>query len=1263
MEWTNEQKEAIFEKGSNILVSAAAGSGKTAVLVERIINKIINEKIDIDSLLVVTFTNAAASEMKERILNAIYKIIDNEEADEQTIIHLQRQITLINKAEICTIDSFCLDVIRNNFFEIDISPNFRIADTAEIELLKQEVLETIFEEKYEEENQDFQDLIKTYTSYRDDTPLKDLVLKIYTYIESNPYPLEWLKNQIDKFNIKDIKQDFSQTEWGEILITQMKEELEDEIKKLHAEKQRLSVDSELEAYERIFSSDLQQLEILIENLDTWDKAYTLANNVEFLKWPSTRKITNPEKDRAKEIRDKIKKDFTSKRDKIFTSKSEEANTDLINMYYMLVKLQNLIIDFDIAFKKSKKEKNIVDFSDIEHMALKILVGVDSVAKKYREKFVEIAIDEYQDSNLLQEYILTSISRGDNIFMVGDVKQSIYKFRQAMPELFLSKYKKYGDKKEPAPIDPWDKKEPAPIDPIDNGRKIQLYKNFRSRKQVLDFTNLIFENIMGEKLGEIDYTEEEYLNLGASYGENGQALIPEIDILDTMPKISGTGDNNMPNISGTGDNNMPNISGTGDTNDSNNNEEEIFEDIEIEAKFIADKIRNLIDNKFQVYDNKKQIFRYIQAKDIVILLRSTKNKANIYEKELQNQNIDVYSDTSSEYLGSYEIQVIMDLLKIIDNPYQDLPLVHVMRSPIGMFTDDDLLEIRLADKNDDFYTAMLKSKLSVESDLKYKIDLFLEKVQNWRELNNRLNLDELIWTIYEDTGFLNYVALMPNGEFRTENLKILFERAKQYETASFKGLFNFINFMEKIKTGSGDLGSAKLISENENVVRIMSIHKSKGLEFPVVFLAGTGSSFNMMDLNQDVLLHQNLGIGVKYIDYDMQIKYDTISKLALREKLFEENLSEEMRVLYVALTRAKEKIFITGVKKEYEKNISKMQEMVDIYKKENGKINPILLKKYKKYIDWILLVYLYNKENIKETMKVNIINRENILKNTKKEQEEEFDIFEALEENSKNITDEQLQELKEKLEFDYKYKELNQIPSKDSVTNIASHFGHLGHLGHLVTGNKWDKKISQKLPVTKQEKTPVTKEEKQYDLPKLEDVQEEITPAKRGTLVHLCMQKLDFSQEYNLEKVKSLIENLQTNEIITEKEAESINPNVILKFTESKIFKDLKEAKEYHKEEPFYINIPAKNVMNVSANENILVQGIIDLYFVDKNDKLILLDYKTDFAKPGDEEILIERHKPQLMLYKEALENGLNRKVDKVLIYSTSLAKEIIIEQN
>lgn len=704
-------------------------------------------------------------------------------------------------------------------------------------------------------------------------------------------------------------------------------------------------------------------------------------------------------------------------------------------------------------------------------------------------------------------------------------------------------------------------------------------------------------------------------------------------------------NRKPRIHGMNDN-TPKTSGTSDTIEL---DDEIFEDIELEAKFVSNKIKKLIDSKFQVYDSKKQEFRDVQPKDIVILLRSTKNKANVFEKELQRQNIDVYSDTSDEYLESYEIQIIMDLLKIIDNPYQDLPLVHIMRSPIGMFTDDDLLEIRLADKNDDFYTTILKSRLSVDENLKYKIDNFLEKIEKWREQNNILDLDELIWTIYEDTGFLNYVALMPNGEFRIANLKMLFERAKQYETASFKGLFNFIQFIEKIKIGSGDLGAAKIISENENVVRIMSIHKSKGLEFPVVFLAGTGSSFNMMDLNQDILLHQDIGIGVKYIDYDMQIKYDTISKMAIREKLLEENLSEEMRVLYVALTRAKEKIFITGIKKDFEENKQKMQETVDIYKKENGKINPILLKKYKKYIDWILLVYMYNEKEAKETIKINVIKREEILKDLKEEDNEKIDIFKLLEEKSKDISDKEIEELRKKLEFNYQFKELNLIPSKDSVTNISS---------HLVTGNKSDEKISQKVPVTKQDET---KQDVQYEWPKLEDVEEKITPAKKGTLVHLCMKNLDFSKDYDLNQIKQLIEDLKIKEVITEKEAESINPYAILNFTKSNIYKELKEAKEYHKEEPFYINIPANEVMEVSSKENILVQGIIDLYYIDKNDKLILLDYKTDFAQPGDEKILIEKHKPQLMLYKQALENGLNRKVDKVYIYSTGLKKEIIVE--
>ena len=1220
MNWTKEQEQAIYKKDSNILVAAAAGSGKTAVLVERIINKIINEKIDIDRLLVVTFTNAAASEMRERILNSIYKIIDGDDVkDEATINHLQRQITLLNKANICTIDSFCLDIIKNNFFEIEISPNFRIADTAEIDLLKQEVLEKIFEEKYENHDKDFEKLIKTYTSYRDDTPLKDMILKIYTYIESNPFPLKWLNEQIEKFNIKDVKQDFSNTEWGKILLENMKEELEDCIKKLKAEERRLSFESELDQYERVINSDISQLEMVYGNLETWDKAYSLINNVEFLKWPVSRKITNPEKDRAKALRDKVTKDFKAKRTKIFTANSEDANNDLIEMYEILSKLENLIVDFDKEFSKNKRDRNIVDFSDVEHLALKILVKIEGnqevpseIAKKYQEKFIEIAIDEYQDSNLVQEYILTSISNGKNIFMVGDVKQSIYKFRQAMPDLFLSKYKNYSEN-----------------ETNENGLKIKLFKNFRSRKNVLDFTNLIFENIMGQKIGEIEYTEEEYLNLGANFEESKEELITEVDILD----ISEESDLNEEKI------------------EEPDEEFERIEDIELEAKFVAQKIRNLIDSKFQVYDNKKGIFRDIRFKDIVILLRSTKNKANVFEKELTSQNINVYSDTSQEYLESYEIQVIMDLLKIIDNPYQDIPLVHVMLSCIGMFTEDDLLEIRLCDQNDDFYMAMLKSRLSVREDLKEKIDIFLNKVEDFRDKNKYMDLDELIWNIYEETGFLNYVGLMPNGNIRVANLKMLFERAKQYESASFKGLFNFINFIERIKMGSGDLGAAKLIGENEDVVRIMSIHKSKGLEFPVVFLSCTGSGFNMMDLNNDILLHQKIGIGVKYIDYDKQIKYDTISKLALREKLLEENLSEEMRILYVALTRAKEKIYVTGIKKDFEKNKEKMSDLVDIYKKENGKINPILIKKYKNYIDWILLVYMYNFENTKEIMKVNTLKRREILKDLKTEEEEKIDIFKLLEENSKNVTDEEILELKNKLIFEYKFKGLSDIPTKESVTNIV----------HKNVGKEVNL-INDEEPLEADEDF---EEENEITFPKpkflIGTEEEKISSAKRGTLIHLCMKNLQFGREYNLDDVKELINDLEARKIITDKDKESINPWVILKFTKSNIWKELKEAKEYHKEEPFYINIPANEVIESTLDENILVQGIIDLYYVTKDDELVLLDYKTDFINEGEEQILIDRHKPQLMLYKRALESGINKKVDKIYIYSTKLGKEILIE--
>ncbi len=1189
--WTKEQKQAIYEKGQNILVAAAAGSGKTAVLVERIIEKVLHDNVDIDKLLVVTFTNAAASEMRERVLDAIYKKLDEEPDNEL----LYRQITLLNKASICTIDSFCLEVVRNNFYQLEnLSPNFRIADTTEIELLKQDVIEEIFEKKYEEEDKDFIKLINTYTSYRDDTPLKELALNIYNYIQSNPFPEKWLHEKIEMFNIKDnLEEDFSKTVWGKELLKQIEDEVIYSIKSLEDIEKKLYLEPELEKFYQTIRDDIEKLEVLKRNLDNWDKTYEIAKDLSFVRWPA-KKVESELKEEAKGLRDNVKKNINKILDEILICNSNQANTEIYNMYDILVKLENLINEFGNEFDKAKRERNIVDFHDIEHFALKILIDENEepteVAKKYQEKYEEIAIDEYQDSNLVQEYILTSVSNGKNIFMVGDVKQSIYKFRQAMPELFLSKYKGYKNKE--------DNKE-------EKGLKIQLFKNFRSRENVLKFTNLIFQDIMSNELGDIDYDEGEYLNLGASYPEEKQDLNTQIHIIDVK-----------------------------DEEEEQENLEEIderIEDVELEARFVANKIKELKESNFKIWDGKKEEYRDIKYKDIVILLRSTSSLAPIYEQELLNLEIPVFSDSSQEYLDSIEIQTIMSLLKIIDNPMQDIALVTVLRSYIGKFTDDELVKIRLSDKYDNFYTCMQKALVDVDKNLKEKIENFFNMLDGWRKEQEYLSLDELIWKLYTDTGFYNYVGLMPNGDLRQANLKMLFQKAKQYEDANFKGLYNFINFIDKLKLSSGDMNSAKIIGENDDVVRIMSIHKSKGLEFPVVFLSSVGKQFNLTDLNKNVLLHQEMGIGVKYIDYDKQIQYDTLNKSAIKNKILLETLSEEMRVLYVALTRAKEKLYITGISKDYEKELEKIKSNVERYPKENGKINSILLKKYKRYLDWILLVYNYeNKETIgKSNIELEVHKKQELLHSFNKVDTKKIDVIKELE--KVEINKEKLKKLEELLNYEYPNKIDIIIPTKTAVTTLKD----------LKSNN-------------------IVEENRTLEKPKfLNETKEEIiTPSKRGTIMHLCMQHLDEKVNYDLEKVQNLIEELRAKEIITTKEAESINKNKILEFTKSKIWNELKEAKEIQREKPFYINVPANTIYEEKTNENILVQGIIDLYYIDKNNDLNLVDYKTDYVEKGNENSLIAKYKNQLELYKKALEESLKKEVKNTYIYSVYLNKEI-----
>ncbi len=1137
--------------------------------------------------------------MRERVLDAIYKKLDEDLENE----HLQRQITLLNKASICTIDSFCLEVVRNNFYELEnISPNFRIADTTEIELLKQEVIEDIFEKKYEEENENFTKLINTYTSYRDDIPLKDLILKIYTYIGSSPFPEKWLNEKIEMFNLQGkLEEDFAKTKWGEELLKEVEEELIDGITSLEEVAKQLSYDSELEKFYQTIRNDIDMMQGLKNNLHSWDKAYTINQDFKFVTWPR-QKVESPKKDEAKIIRDDVKKKLTKVLDKILFCDSKQANQDIYDMYEILVKLEEIILEFGKEFSKRKRDKNIVDFTDIEHFALEILLKEENgeikpsqVAKRYQEKYEEIAIDEYQDSNLVQEYILKAVSRNNNIFMVGDVKQSIYKFRQAMPELFLDKYNTYKNKETKAK---------------DDNLKIQLFKNFRSRENVLDFTNLIFQDIMSNILGDIEYNQDEYLNLGASYSDIGQNLDTEINIIDLreQDEIEETEQEEL--------------------------EEERVENIELEARFVANKIKKLIESKFPVWDRKKGKYRDIEYKDIVVLLRSTANTAPIYEQEILNLEMPVFSDSSQEYLDSIEIQTIMCLLKIIDNPIQDIPLVTVLRSFIGGFTDDELVQIRLASPYEDFYTCMQKAIVGVEQNLKTKIQNFLEKLEGWREEQEYLALDEFIWKLYSDTGFYNYVGLMTNGELRQANLKMLFQKAKQYESSNFKGLYNFINFIDKLKLSSGDMGAAKLIGENDNVIRIMSIHKSKGLEFPVVFLSSTGKQFNLMDLNQNVLLHQEMGIGVKYIDYDKQIQYDTLSKAAIRNKMHIETLSEEMRVLYVALTRAKEKLIITGISNDYEKEHQKISEQAERYEKNSNKINPILVKKYKRYLDWIMLVYEYEKENAQK-IDLKVHSKKNILEETKKENREEVDVLKVFEGRATEKSD--LEKLEKEMNQKYKYQLETTIPTKTSVTNLKQ---------------------------MKLEKEGIIGKDETIELPEPafinEDKKEKLTGAQKGTLIHLCLQKLNYKQEYDLEKIKNFLQSLCEKEIISQNELENINPYKILEFTKSEIYAECKNAKELYKERPFYINIPACEIYGEDTESEILVQGIIDLYYINENDELVLVDYKTDYVEKGNENELIKKYEKQLELYQRALELAAKRKVSKKYIYSVYLGKSLKI---
>lgn len=1283
VKWTTEQLQAIESKGSNILVAAAAGSGKTAVLVERIIHKIIDDKIDIDKMLVVTFTNAAAAEMRERILEAIYQKLEQDPSNE----HLQKQITLLNKASICTIHSFCLDVIRNHFYEIDLPSNFRIADTTEIDLLKQEVLEDLLEQKYIEQDSDFLDLLETYTGYRGDEPLQEIVLSIYRFIQSSPFPEKWLQEKVEQFHV-DSSLDFGRTILGEVILEEVQEELEGSLLKLRKVQKELTKFPECSKFYQAISEDVMQIENALPDLDnwcdeekkanSWNEIYQKVHQISFGKWPVDKKVTLDIREEAKEIRDRVKKDIKEKVAGLMSSTSEKIAEDFATIYPTLQKLAKLVSEFSENFKEKKKEKNCIDFNDIEHLALKLLLdekgNKTQISKKYEEKFEEISIDEYQDSNLVQEAILTSISKGNNIFMVGDVKQSIYKFRQARPELFLQKYASYRTKE--------DKQEEEDL-------KIQLFRNFRSRNNILDITNLVFEAIMSEKIGDITYNENEYLNYGANYPEPEESG-DNRELKENVPSClkieeSECNGKQKANCAGIAELNVidmkedDTITAVIGEEEEEENPERIEDDV-LEARFVAKRIKELLQSDYQVYDRKKG-YRHIEPKDIVILLRATSTLAPIYEKELSDYDLPVFSDSSTSYLESVEVETILSVLKLINNPMQDIPLVVVLRSSIGQMTDNELITIRLTDRNCNFYEALIKTRISCEEPLKSKIEAILEKLEKWKEQSEYLPLDELIWQIYLDTGYYHYVGLLPNGEMRQANLKTLFEKAKQYETASFKGLFHFIQFIEKLKKQNGDLGSAKLIGESANVVRIMSIHKSKGLEFPVVFLSHTHKRFNLRDLNEVILMHQDLGLGPTLIDTTKKLKYTTTAKQAISLKVKQETLSEEERILYVALTRAKEKLIITGRSKDLQKALQEKEKNLSIYgdcsENDDVKIDYKLMKKCNSYLDWLEYVYLFHQGKtislkgkqleLSDIITLNTFSKQDLIKELQMtEEKQQTDITKLIQKEVEKQEDTDLSELKQSLEWKYAYEIDTKLPTKTSVTKLKQE--QINRLPSLEEQVNWEEEGYNMEPEVG-ETIEVFSTKEQLDNKEIRNLKEmqklnqlkyiqvktleneketKLTPAQKGTLVHLCIQKLDEKKEYELQDIQNLIQELAQKEIITEVEKNAIDVDLVHSYTKSELFQKLKKAKEIHKEQPFYINLPAKEIFReakeTESEKNILVQGMIDLYYIDEQDQVHLVDFKTDYVPKGKERQVAEKYQIQIDIYRKALEEALGKKV-------------------
>lgn len=1322
--WTSDQQKVIDLRNRNILVSAAAGSGKTAVLVERIITMITDEThpVDIDHLLIVTFTNAAASEMRDRISKAVEEKL-KEDPDS---VNLQKQMALIHSAQITTIHSFCLYVIRNYFNTIDLDPSFRIAEEAELKLLQSDVVAQLLEKSYEELEENFVELVECYATGKSDDSLESLILQLYHFSVSYPWPLEWLEEMRKAFQVTTLEE-LEEARWME----QLKEYIAFMLEDLCAEiEDAVSICLEPDG-PYMYEANLQEEKKMlsdIANVDTYEGLMEAFERVEFKRLPGKKdaSVDADKKEMVKKKRDRIKKVLSDMKENYFFQPVEEMLADIHGAKPSIDALIDLTIQFTKEYAQLKEERGIVDFNDLEHLALNILVDRDceqdtvtptNVAIELSEYYEELLIDEYQDSNLVQETILSNISKEKmgrpNVFMVGDVKQSIYKFRMARPELFMEKYHTYSTE-----------------DSLK--QRIDLHKNFRSRDVVLSPVNYIFKKIMIPKLGKIKYDDNAALHVGANYPNvSGSSTSTELVLVGEINELTDADKEELERKAAELGYEAELVESESHGSGTTLND---FTTKELEAKAVAAKIKELThpEHGLKVMTKEKDeegnpVFRTARLSDIVILFRSMSGWSDVFVDVLMSEGINAYADTQSGYFSTIEIRTILNVLKVLDNPRQEIPLAAVLHSPIFDVTSEELAKLKIHGRKKELYDNVISyarghleetveetflvdpqeepeeilweaepvakiPKECIEEDdvldkqgceeekdeeLVEKLERFLSFFEAFRSIINYTPIYELIQKIVEDTNYYYYVQAMPAGERRVANIDMLVQRAIDFESTSFSGLFDFNRYIEKLEKYEIDYGEASVSNESDDAVRIMSIHKSKGLEFPICIVAGMGKAMNNQDARSRLVLHADLGLGPDYIDKKYRIKSPTLMKKVIQKTVVLENQAEELRILYVALTRAKEKLIMTGYVKNFADRIKSFAE-------PQSKAETLSYQKLtsaSSYLDWVIEATRLHPEFLHRTYLA--LDEEELAQFALKQEVElqknvpyhvEFvDVLRLVHAEvegaiKRELNKEELQQFDADAIYDQEIRE-------EMITHLEYEYPYLADttIHSKVTVSEL-KKLSQyseeedSVPLTEIE--PIALEEVEIDktIPNFirEQKEEEGKPILKatelGTLYHRVLEKIDFATIETKEELIRGFEALVIRQIIEPEEMELIESDKIYHLLDSPLGKRMKEAarrKALKREQQFVLGQPATTIhAKYQSEEMILVQGIIDAYF-EEDGKLILVDYKTDHVENGKQ--LIKRYKTQLSYYKRALEQMTHKQVNEIYIYSLVLEKGIEVK--